>query len=89
MLFPEPRYQEKGCGQQKDHHRRRGLVLLGGEPTVDDDGVEPLQLAGQRLVLRLQGLDSLLQLCVLDHGGFDALLHVVNIFLLPFPRVLR
>ena len=78
---------EEECGaEQEDHHGRAGLRLP--EAAVDDDLVQPPQLSGQRLVLRLQLLNLLVKLVVLDAAAAHAVLHRVHVLLLSFSRVL-
>ena len=79
--------EEEGGAEEEHHHGRARLRLP--ESAVDDDLVQPPQLAGERLVLRLEQLDLLVQLFVLDAAAPHAVLHRVHVLLLPLPRVLR
>ena len=82
----EPWDEEEGGAEQEDHHGRARLRLP--EAAVDDDLVQPPQLPGQRLVLRLEQLDLLVQLVVLDAAAAHAVLHRVDVLLLSLSRVL-
>ena len=90
MLF-EPRYEEERRAEQDDHHGRGGLSRVGvpGQPTAAHQNlVEAFQLSRQRLVLRLELLDALVEFLVLGAAGAHAVLHGVEVLLLPLAGVL-
>lgn len=87
--------QEEERGGEEQHHHGRGGGLRGGaahaaQPAVaDEDLVQALELARQRLVLRLELLDLLVQLLVLLGADANAVLHLVHVLLLALAGVLR